>query len=173
MFALRIAVPRGGIEKPNAFVIGGFKRRFGLRLGDNFVRITECAAAKAFRSVTSTSVRPILRVANGSIELNVEPIGVAVFDQMPSCRRGEMGSDDQRRRASKLLIDCAACGNGLGPVDTRRRTPFRVRELAGMVEKVAGNQCALALDSIITLTCPGVCPGVGTNRISGQICWSC
>ena len=47
VFALRIAVPRGGIEKPNAFVIGGFKRRFGLRLGDNFVRITECAAAKA------------------------------------------------------------------------------------------------------------------------------
>ena len=96
VFALRIAVPRGGIEKPNAFVIGGFKRRFGLRLGDNFVRITECAAAKA-RSVTSTSVRPILRVANGSIESNVEPIGVAVFDQMPGCRRGEMGSDDQRR----------------------------------------------------------------------------
>ena len=29
--------------------------------------------------------------------------------------------------------------------DIGRRTPFRVRELAGMVEKIAGNQCALAL----------------------------
>jgi hypothetical protein len=89
---------------------------------------------------------------------------VAVFDDMTRSSACEMGADNQGRCTGQPAEDFAAGPGRLLSIVISTRRPGRPGKLAGVM-----NEAFSPCEEIATLTCPGVCPTVGTKPTSSQI----
>src|SRR5262249_6414407 len=108
--------------------------------------MTVAAAGPAIKLAQSMTLSPSKMRSVTSVFLvsNGETVGVAVAHDTAGGRAGEMRADDQNRPLRQFLQHALARPMRRVGIAVGRRRPFRMRDLAGVVHEIAGDQRFLA-----------------------------